>query len=307
VYPDLQAWVREVLQQVTSGTRVEDRRVELKAEWPDPIRAARRLAGHANAARGEFLLWLIGVDEQKGPLGASPAELSVWFSQVAAQFDGPKPTILDQVFGFNDVSIVALCFETGNPPYVVRNPVHGLKGGGPVEVEVPWREATSTRSASREDLLKILIPIRRLPGLELQWALLRWSPPNLSLDAAFYIVPASNDLIVLPWHTTTVSIMIGNSLGTVLKTHYLGPNQKSATISHTRSEALIGGPGRLLLDAHGTGGEEDFQCLSELPEMINASVVFSPAGFEKAMSVNLKFKPVNPRRYEAKECSISVL
>jgi hypothetical protein len=50
---ELEAWVLEVLERVEQGKPVEDSRVELKREWPDPERAARRIAGHANAARGE--------------------------------------------------------------------------------------------------------------------------------------------------------------------------------------------------------------------------------------------------------------
>ena len=57
----------------------EDARVELKADWIDESKMARRLAGHANAANGEHVLWLFGVDEkaEKGRRvpGVQPAEL----------------------------------------------------------------------------------------------------------------------------------------------------------------------------------------------------------------------------------------
>jgi len=42
------------------GQPIEDTRVEVKAVWPsDSNYAARRIPGHANAAGGESILWLI--------------------------------------------------------------------------------------------------------------------------------------------------------------------------------------------------------------------------------------------------------
>jgi hypothetical protein len=41
---------------------VEDDLIEFKRTWIKPHKAARRIAAHANAARGQDILWLIGVD-----------------------------------------------------------------------------------------------------------------------------------------------------------------------------------------------------------------------------------------------------
>lgn len=57
--------------------------------------------------------------------------------------------------------VVALNMETERgAPYVIKNP-----SGGYPQFSVPWREARGTRAASRADLLRILVPIRRLSGL----------------------------------------------------------------------------------------------------------------------------------------------
>jgi hypothetical protein len=50
---EIEAWALRVIQRVRSGGGVEDFRVELKREFIDPEKAARRIAGHANSAGGE--------------------------------------------------------------------------------------------------------------------------------------------------------------------------------------------------------------------------------------------------------------
>lgn len=80
---EIERWSLDVIRRVEGQQPVEDSRVELKRAWPsDYPKTARRIAGHANAARGEPILWLIGVDETAGVLGADYAEFSGWFSQV---------------------------------------------------------------------------------------------------------------------------------------------------------------------------------------------------------------------------------
>jgi hypothetical protein len=77
--PEVEAWALGVVEQIGGGHPLEDPQVELKREWPDPMRAARRLAAHANAARGEPILWLVGVDEQSGIVAVEGApELADW-------------------------------------------------------------------------------------------------------------------------------------------------------------------------------------------------------------------------------------
>jgi hypothetical protein len=56
--------------------------VELKREWILEIKAARRIAGHANAARGENYTLAIGVDEKQGVIGADAANLASWYPAV---------------------------------------------------------------------------------------------------------------------------------------------------------------------------------------------------------------------------------
>src|SRR5262249_53745692 len=91
----IETWAIRVIEQVEAKQPYEDARVELKAEWTDPQKAARQIAGHANAARGEPILWLIGVDKDRGVTGADYNELANWYPQVQSQFDALAPRLVD--------------------------------------------------------------------------------------------------------------------------------------------------------------------------------------------------------------------
>lgn len=123
----VEARALDIVDRVRADKPIEDVHVELKADWPKQAdRAARRLAGHCNAARGEPVLWLIVVDEQQGVTGASFAQVSDWLAQVRACFDGVYPELArNQNISVNTETIVALLFDTTRSPFVVKNPVHG--------------------------------------------------------------------------------------------------------------------------------------------------------------------------------------
>jgi hypothetical protein len=73
---EIEAWTLRVVDQVRRQVSIEDARVEPKSDWLDPKRAARRLAGHANAARGATILWIIGLDEANGVVGINSADFA---------------------------------------------------------------------------------------------------------------------------------------------------------------------------------------------------------------------------------------
>ena len=160
----LETWVLEICDRVKRNEPIEDQRVELKAEWTtDFDKTARQLAGHLNAARSENVLWIIGLDEKLGPIGASLENLADWLPQVSKRFEGLAPEILcDLNVPIDGKTIVALLFCGDRVPFVVTNPV----GGGHISREVPWREGTAVRSARRSDLLRLLVPIQGMPNVE---------------------------------------------------------------------------------------------------------------------------------------------
>lgn len=201
---ELETWVLSIIERAQKGQPVEDSRVEMKAEWVEAAKAARRIAGHANAARGMPILWLVGVGERGEVRGADYNELSRWYSEVKSKFDDLAPELS---MGLNvlveDKTISALLFETDRAPYVVKNPDDGR-----VTLEVPWREATGTRSAKRADLLRILSRHQQEPALEVVKCRFEFptlvfdvdpeSPGGLSLDV--YVIPRGDEPVVIPFH-----------------------------------------------------------------------------------------------------------
>jgi hypothetical protein len=195
----------QVVDDVSAGLGVEDdAHIELKGQWPTDFRkTARQIAAHANAARGAEILWLIGIDEKNGVTGAKHEELANWWPQVESFFDGPSPTLASLVVHpESGPSIIVLVFETDAAPYVVAT------GENPVSREVPWREATRARSATRSDLLRILVPQIRLPSAETMTASLSvykrhadyadiWS---WSINGTFYLERVVQGPIFFPWH-----------------------------------------------------------------------------------------------------------
>src|SRR5271155_3156392 len=108
----IEAWVLAILDRVNRGQRVEDSRVELKADWPDPAKAARRIAGHANASGGEAVLWVIGLDEDYGVVSVTETDLAQWRSRIAAEFDGIEPAMTDLIVPTSGGKLWALLFDT---------------------------------------------------------------------------------------------------------------------------------------------------------------------------------------------------
>src|SRR3712207_5876612 len=106
----IENWALSVIERVESGEPNEDFRVELKSQWLDPQKAARQIAGHANGARGENILWLIGVDQKKGVIGADHMELADWYAKVKAQFDDLAPQLIDLNVPVKGKTVVALFF-----------------------------------------------------------------------------------------------------------------------------------------------------------------------------------------------------
>ena len=181
---EIEAWVLRVAEAVKKGLPTEDSRVELKTEWPDPKKAARQLAGHANAAHGEPILWLIGVDEKTGVVGADRQELSKWWPQVESQFDGLAPRFDSLNVPVEGVWVVALLMETDRSPFVVNNPAAYM------DKEVPWREGTRVRSARSADLIRLLQPSEKLPEVDLLYAYLHHLPGINTLWACLFVSPA---------------------------------------------------------------------------------------------------------------------
>lgn len=159
----IEVQVLAIVDSVVGGGRVEDDRVELKREWPIEIgKTARRIAGHANAAAGEWILWIIGLDEKAHqvhePADVEPAD---WWAQVSARFSEVAPDPKFHRIATRHGMVMAVWMDTGRTPYVVTT-----DGRGGAEREVPWRSGTAIRSARRSEILRSVIAEAAVPQLD---------------------------------------------------------------------------------------------------------------------------------------------
>jgi hypothetical protein len=296
----IEKWALSVIDRVVANQPHEDARVELKAEWIPAQKAARQIAGHANSARGDPILWLIGVDQDRGVTGANHNELANWYSQVASEFNGLAPRMIDLNVPYEREMVMALLFETDRAPFVIKNPQYGA-GGVRIAYEVPWREGTSTRTADRSDLIRLLVPMLNLPEVEILDAVLklRKRDKNLwSLRVNFYVIPQMEYPLVIPFHRCEASVNFPSSLGRLdLGNMNLRPPSKpiagssmrvvgwesdSHTVSSTHNQIIVQGPGVVILSAeawtdHPTGMDSEVVGMQAklFPPYANHPVVLS--------------------------------
>lgn len=257
---DIESWVLRIIDQQKHNQPCEDSRVEMKAKWPDPSKVARQIAGHANAARGESILWIIGLDEASGVVGADNTELANWLPEVKKCFNGIFPDVTDLNVPVDNKTVVAMVFSTDRAPFVVKNEAFGKPSSGPVELEVPWREGRSTRSARREDLIRMLVPISRLPLVSLLSGKVWIVRDEWRIDLQLYITSVNRERLVIPFHRCQILITVADEKFIIDKNISLRPPQQyeiqkaryvtaSVTIDPTDSEVIIDGPGKLNLYA----------------------------------------------------------
>lgn len=148
---------------VLAKQRGEDSAVELKSAWPDNFApAARQLAGLVNAASTPHVMWIVGVDEDKGAIVPfEDVEVAQWWAKVKRWFDLPAPLMRNFISYIDGKRFVVLVFETDGRPFVVK------KEGGPDQFIVPWREGNDTRTAKRHELIQLLQPLQTVPDYDL--------------------------------------------------------------------------------------------------------------------------------------------
>jgi hypothetical protein len=323
----LEARVIPLVDVVVAGGRVEDHLVECKAAWPDPGRrqVARQLAGHANRARGEPILWLIGLDEDvHGVTHPEPVDVASWWAAVAKWFDGAVPDLTDLVVHVGERQAVhAMYFTTDLPPYVIT----GGGENGALEREVPIRDGTRTRSARRDELLRLLIPAVAPPATQVLSATVQLSrggstsgsrPPyaELWLNArVFFEQPGTpTGIITLPRHLMRGRVDIPGSgsdpillsLGYDDSPHVQPsvPNLRGMEnvpivlprppVTHgvdpRRDAVVVTGPGALSLRSH-IRLESDVVplVLKDLPVEVRLS--FGVAGIDRLIQLEMQLEP----------------
>jgi hypothetical protein len=201
-----------IVEAAKEGKPVEDSFVELKSELPQEEKAARGLAGLANAAGGEPVIWLVGIDEKSHKVvGAPKVEFSSWYPRIRRLFDGPAPKLsMNENIHTDGQIVVAAVFETDEAPYVFTS--------GPDCRDIPWREGNRTRSAYRKELLRTLAGPSLLPAAEVTSAAFRTerdSSGQLSriiFEALIYVKPRNDRTLVFPRHDCKAYVEIPGSL-----------------------------------------------------------------------------------------------
>lgn len=286
----------DTLDRIARGHRVEDHRLELKAEWPDPTRSARRLAGHANSAQGDWIVWIVGVDERTGTCREpSSVDTASHWASMQACFDGVTPElVLDLRVPRGQGCVQALLFDTSRAPFVVKNPA-----GGAVQLEVPWREATAVRSARREDLLRILVPRLQMPDVDLLRAEIERVTPEqsfsrqagLRVNLTLYITPHSTAQLVVPKHRMTAVLKTTpgphTSWTATCGVHVtpLGEPGSGTGIEWTGGELIIRGPGGAIFTADTPVSES----VSVDGIAIDAYLILSPVRSADPVAVRTRF------------------
>jgi hypothetical protein len=153
----LEARVLAAVEARRSGSSPEDDFTECKRQWPEPT-AARQLAALANRAAGEPIVYIIGLDDKSGAVvDPGPTDPADWWTTMQKQFDEVTPDWLIHlsVPVADGEYVQAIAFDTSRVPYVLKTPTGR---------DVPMREGTRTRSASRRELLRLLLPSIHTPS-----------------------------------------------------------------------------------------------------------------------------------------------
>lgn len=162
---ELEMRVLASIQAITDHGLGEDDLVEFKRDWPpaDKDKFVRQLAGSLNRAGGEPVVLVIGIDEKTGThFPWTGVDLSNWWPGVKKHFDHAVPEMVRdltvQIPGGKTVH--ALAIASDQAPYVLRT------SNGSSTREIPIRESTGTRSATREELLRMLVPTLNVPTID---------------------------------------------------------------------------------------------------------------------------------------------
>lgn len=224
---DLETRVISAVERIRAGEQVENDLIECKRDWPTEDKA-RQLAGSLNRANGDPVIYIVGVDDRTGDVHPlSNTDVLDWWSQMETRFDQLPPEMVRQIsvpVGNRGEHVVAIAFASDRAPYLVKT------GSAKPSLEIPIREGTGTRTARRDELLRLLIPAATVPNAMILTADLNidhYAPQaedytfgiearGEMLDAycwvRVYFEHAGASLLTLPTHGMSGSLQIGSQM-----------------------------------------------------------------------------------------------
>ena len=281
---ELEARAASAIRSAEAGGRNEDTLVELKSEWPDrDDDFARRLAAHANSVAGHDFVWLIGLRDGVGVRDVATRDPADWWPQIESHFDGPAPEL--QVFrnlALPTGTVVALGFAALKAPYVIK------RSDDKFSREVPWRRQTMTRSATRDELVRLLDRVVLLPEARpvrgnLTWVVADQIDLSLVWDVRFLlrVTPRGSHPLVIPYSGIRVAIKSpGTGESLELTAEIDRPDDPTPTLTH--------GTGELTFLASNTISIGTFNSRTPLlnrPERLEIELALQPAGTEETLHV----------------------
>lgn len=263
----------------TSGQRLNeaarkalaDERAMLWAGLPPAAKAARELAGQANTARGQTLLWLLrGKSKTKSKPAPIPrAELEAWLQELRQTFEGIPPQIeVLEVVSSAGEPVIAMHVETDRAPFVIYTTT-ARKPGAERATEVLWQEDGLSRPIRRAELVRMVTPLRDLPEFEILLGELsfyknvnRMLDPRTayhwSLDATVYVAPKDEKRWILPMRRSGVVLeCVTPAFASEASQVNLSADRESTAITETDSALLVHGVGQFYLFASGSTSMEE--------------------------------------------------
>lgn len=204
------------IDRLRGGHKVENDFIECKRDWPGENKA-RQLAGSLNRASGDPVVYIIGIDESGQVHDVSGTEVLDWWSQIVPAFDQTPPEMsrhMDVAIGPGE-SVVAIAISSDRAPYVVRT------GNPKPSLEIPMREGTGTRTARRDELLRMMLPTVRVPptvvlsaDVSAQYIGYNGNPPTLRVNGAIrlFFEHAGTQMATLPVYGMRGRIAFGDEV-----------------------------------------------------------------------------------------------
>jgi hypothetical protein len=256
----LEAQVNDAIERVLRGSRPEDTRIELKGgEVKNIQRTARQLAAHANAARGEPIVWIIGLNENDRRVdGERVGEFSTWIAQIESCFSGAPPyVVLHRSIAHEGKDVLGIVFDTKYAPFVIKNPTFATDKDNQ-EFEVPWRYGTRAFSAKKSELVRILVPLAELPECELlscelctATSIMFTNKKSLTLNAKVYVISRTGGRVFIPFHRCVFRFRVaGNGTWTIAQPPYVEAQSASSLVRLGDTEAVVDGAGMMDMRAN---------------------------------------------------------
>jgi hypothetical protein len=298
---ELETWVQRVADRVVGGQPDEDDLVELKSAFTGDVqRAARQLAGHANAARGAPILWIVGLDRERGVVGAVVEEMSNWWAAIRARFDdGVEPALLMHVnVAYENRTLVGLLFETDRAPYVLILPA---QQAGSVRREVPIRLATMTESSRRQDLIRMLAPVWALPEVETTNLHLTVShisnvlnglpTAKWALTWQVFIVPSHKSVATIVNHRSSLVVAREDGTRLTVRMLVLDPQARHSGVLHVDTP-------KLFTASYGFDSTPE-EVHEDEPLIVTMSIAFAGSDRPVILRHTLRPFPLEPQAKEA--------